>query len=409
MVLAVSAFTIAMVLFAPVAGWMSERYGAKRFLMWSMALMVAAQIGASLTPNLEVLVATRTLQGVACSAIPPSVQRTLGVFWPHERGRVMAAWASAIGAGQAVGPPLGGLITETVGWRGIFVFHAALSVCLVVVLRRYVPAVVAGRPPLDASGMTALVAGVGSLVLAGTLAGQRVPLALEAGLVGLGLALLVLYAVLSRHNPDALLTPDMLSDVPYVRSTAAAATAMATMGVVLVSVSLFLGGPLGLRPGAIGLITFTLAGAMTLFAPVSPWLAQRWTSCAVLRGGLVMLVAGPLLLAAVSTVLSGGWRLASITACLVLVGCGIAATQSTAGFALMRSSAAAHGGALGIHNMMRFTGLAVGYAWVAVTYPYGSLYLVHAGPVLLATATLVLTVVGPPAPPLEEDRVADRR
>lgn len=402
--LAVSAFTIAMVLFAPVAGWMSDRYGAKRFLGWAMGLMVVAQIGASLTPNLEVLVATRTLQGVACSAIPPSVQRTLGVFWWRERGRVMAAWASAIGAGQAVGPPLGGLITETLGWRGIFVFQAALTVCLVGLLRRHVPAVVAGRPPLDASGMTALIAGVGSLVLAGTLAGQGVPLALEASLVGLGLVLLVLYALLSRHNPDALLTADMLSDVRYVRSTAAAATAMATMGVVLVSVSLFLGGPLGLRPGVIGLITFALAGAMTLFAPVSPRLAQRWTPRAVLRGGLVALAAGPLSLAAGSTLLSGSWRLAAITACLVLVGCGIAATQSTAAFALMRSSAAAQGGALGVHNMMRFTGLAVGYAWVAVTYPTGSLYLVHAGPVLLATATLALTVAGGPAPPVEEDR-----
>jgi MFS family permease len=409
MVLAVSAFTIAMVLAAPVAGWMSERWGAKRFLVWAMGLMVLAQIGASLSPGLTVLIAMRALQGTACSAIPPSVQRTLGTYWTRNRGRVMAAWASSVGAGQAVGPPLGGFITETVGWRGIFLVHASLSLVMIFLLVRHVPAVVAGRPPLHASGMTLLIAGVGSLVMAFTLAGQGASPGLELGLVVLGAVLLVLYGLLSRDSPRALVAPGLLTEVRYLRSTAAASTSMATMGVVLVTVSLFLGSELGLRPGIVGAIAFALAGAMTLFAPVSSRIAERVSPRRVLQYGLLTLVVGPALLAGVSTTMQGGPRLAALTACLVLIGCGIAATQSTAAFALMRSPAASQGSALGIHNMMRFTGMAVGYAWVAVTYPHGNLHLVYGGPAVLALGTLALTVLGGPAPPVDEDAPAPGR
>ncbi len=72
----------------------------------------------------------------------------------------------------------------------------------------------------------------------------------------------------------------------------------------------------------------------------------------------------------------------------------------------MRSAAAAHGTALGIHNMMRFAGLAVGYAWVSLSYPSGSLALVYGGAAVLAGSTLALVLVGPPAAPLPGDEVA---
>lgn len=408
-VLAVSAFTIAMVLFAPVAGWLCDRFGAKRFMVASMVLMVLAQVGASLSPELWVLVLMRTVQGVACSAIPPAIQQTLGTFWTRRRGRVMAAWASAIGLGQAVGPPLGGLITETVGWRGIFLAHATLSTVMMVLLWRCVPAVAARRPPMHSWGMTTLIAGTGSLVMAFTLAGQGVTVAIELGLAVVGLGMLVLFVLVSRNNPRALVDPRLLREVRYVRSTAAAATSMSALGVVLVAVSLFMGAELGMRPGVIGVITFSLAAAMTVFAPISARISERVSPRRVMQSGLLLLVVGPPLLAFVSTVPWPTVRIIGISATLVAIGCGIAATQSTSALGIMRSPAAAHGSALGIHNMLRFTGLAVGYAWVAVTYSSGNLYLVYAGPAVLALGTLTLNIAGPPAPPVDDAPLAAAR
>lgn len=401
-VLAVSAFTVAMVLFAPLAGWMCERFGARRFLVVSMGVMVLAQIGASLSPNLWVLVAMRAVQGLACSAMPPAVQQTLGTFWTRNRGRVMAAWASAIGIGQAIGPPLGGLIAETVGWRGIFIAHASLSLVLIGLLVRFVPVVVAGRPPLHVAGMTVLIAGVGSLVMAFTMAGQGGSRLVAIGLVVGGLMLVVLYAAMSRNNSRALVPLHLLTEARFLRSTAAAATSMSALGTVVVTVPLFLGGELEMGPGVIGVIAFALAAAMTIFAPISSRIAERVSPRRVMQSGLVTLIVAPLALALVSSTLNGKYRIAAIVFALVAIGCGIASTQSTAALGLLRSPAAARGSALGIHNMMRFTGMAGGYAWVAVTYPNGNLYLVYAGPVILAVSTLALSLAGPPAPPVED-------
>lgn len=106
-VLAVSAFTVAMVVCAPFAGWLSDRIGATTFLLGALVLMVVAQLGAALAPSLWVMVAMRALQGVACSGIPPAVQQGLTGFWPDRTRQTMGAWASAIGIGQASGRPPG--------------------------------------------------------------------------------------------------------------------------------------------------------------------------------------------------------------------------------------------------------------------------------------------------------------
>ena len=403
---AVSAFTVAMVVFAPLAGWLCERYGAKLFLLASLGLMTVAQLGAALSPDLGVLVLMRSLQGVACSAIPPVVQHALGTFWAARRGRVMATWASAIGVGQAIGPPLGGLVADATGWRSIFVVHAVLTVALALVLARFVPHMRPRRPPMHVAGMAALIGGVGSLVVAFTWAGQGGPLVLEIALVLFGLGLLALYHQLSRRSRQALVDPRLLVEARYLRSTVAAATVMASLGVVIVTVPLYLGRDLDLRPSVIGAITFALAAAMALFAPISSRIAERLTPRRVLHIGLVTLVVGPLLLASASTVKgmgSPGW----ILAILLIIGCGIGAVQSSAAFGVMRSPAAERGSALGIHNMMRFAGLALGYAWVAATYPLGSLFLVYSGPAMLAAAAFLLTFIGPPAAPIQEPAPGD--
>ena len=399
-VFAVSAFTIAMVLFAPLAGWLCERLGARTFLTGSLALMVVAGVGAAMSPNLGVLVAMRALQGIACSAVPPGVQQTLGTFWSTRRTRVMAAWASAIGIGQALGPPLGGLVADLAGWRAVFLTHALLSAVLVTLLALVVPAVPAGRPSMHVTGMLTLVVGVGGLVLGFAWIGQGGPAlaALGLGLVGaLGLAA---HLRLARRSPRALVDPRLLVEVRYLRSTAAAATVMAVLGVVIVATPLHLGRALGLSPSRIGAITVALAASMALFAPVSSRIGDRVTPRRVLQVGLLGLVLGPLLLALVLGAEGPRTAVAGTFVLLVLTGCAIGAVQSVAGLGVMRSPAAVHGTALGIHNMMRFSGLAVGYSWVAFAYPLGSLLLVYAGPAVLAGATLGLVLAGPPAPPV---------
>lgn len=402
-VLAVSAFTLAMVVFAPVAGWLCERLGARTFLVGSLVVMMAAGVGAALSRDLATLVTMRVVQGLACSAIPPAVQQTLGVFWTENRAGAMAGWASAIGVGQALGPPLGGVIADLVGWRGVFLTHGALCALLAVLLRLTVPAAPAGRPSMHTTGMLTLIVGVGGLVGGFASLGQGGPAVATALLAAVGAVGVVVHLRLAGRTTHALVDPRLLVERRYLRTTVAAGTVMASLGVIIVATPLYLGRELHLSPSRIGAVTVALAASMALFAPVSSRIGRRITPRRLLHVGLVVLAAGPLLLSVCLTLEDPRSAVAGAFVVLVVTGCAIGTVQSVSAFGVMRSPAARHGTALGIHNMMRFAGLAVGYSWVALSYPVSTLTVVFAGPAVLAGFALVVALAGPPAAPVVED------
>ncbi|KRF14809.1 MFS transporter [Nocardioides sp. Soil796] len=387
-VFAVSAFTLAMVLCSPVAGWMCQRFGSRLVLGASLVLMVIAGAGAAAAQDLWYLVLMRALQGVACSAIPSSVQQVLGRHWPENRARVMAAWASAIGVGQAIGPPLGGLIADTLGWRWVFLTHASLSLVLLVLVVTLVPSVPAVPTPLHVSGMMTLVAGVGALVGAFAWAGQHRSAVVGIALVIVGALALLLHVLIARRSERAFVDPDHLADPRFLAGTAAAGTVMCALGVAITATPLHLGRDVGLGPGHIGLMMLSLAVPLTLFAPVTSRLSERFTAVRTMRVGLVVLAAALFSLGLAFALDHDSLPLAVVL--LAVTGCAIGAVQATSAHVLMTSSAADHGTALGVSNMLRFAGLAVGYSWVAATWAPDRLLLVYGAPVAVIAATWLL-------------------
>lgn len=391
-VFAVSAFTLGMVVFSPISGWLCQRFGSRPVLAGSLVLMVLAQAGAATTQDLTFLVVMRALQGIACAAVPPAVQQVLGLHWAHQRARVMAAWAAAIGLGQALGPPLGGLIAETLGWRWVFLTHATLSAVLVALCLTVVPSVPAAPARLHVSGLTTLIVGVGGLVGALTWLGQHGDPWIALGIAGTAVVALVVHGLLGRTPAGAFVAPAVLRDRQFIRSTAAAATVMGCLGVAIVATPLHLGRDAGLGPGPIGVVMLALALAMTVAAPLSTRITARSTSLATLRGALLLLAGGLLALPAVAV--TGGLVVALTVVALVVTGSALGSAQAATGHLLITSAAAADAVALGVHNMLRFTGLAIGYTWVAIAYPTGSLWLVYGVPVLGVAATFVIAGPG---------------
>ncbi|RRO16928.1 MFS transporter [Saccharopolyspora rhizosphaerae] len=388
-VFAVSAFTLAMVLCAPLSGWMCQRFGSRQVLGWSLLLMVGAQAGAAFSQDLAFLVVMRALQGVACSAFPPGVQQVLGRHWVEQRNRVMAGWAAAIGVGQALGPPLGGLVADTLGWRWVFLTHASLSAVLLVLCLTIVPAVPAAPAQLHVPGMVTSVIGTGALVGAVSWLGQQGSPWGAAVLTAVGVLALVWHSRLGRTKAGPFVPAGLLTERRYVASTAAACTVMGCLGVAIVATPLHLGRDLGMGPGPIGVVMLTLALAMTLAASASSRVSERFSAGRSLRTGLVVLVLG-LLALLLAPVAPRPVVVAATVVALAVTGSAVGVVQAAAGQDLMASPAAAHGVALGLHNMLRFAGLAVGYSWVAIAYPTGNLALVYGVPVVLVVATSVV-------------------
>jgi len=404
-VLTVSAFTVAMVVFVPLTGWLCDRYGAVRIVVLGLGIMVAAQLLAAFSVNLEMLILLRLAQGIACSAFPPGIQRSLVGLWPAKGQRAMVAWASAIGAGQAIGPPIGGVISELYGWRSVFFFQSFVCLVLMVTIILVVPKEAGKRVPMHPMGMFVLMLAVTASVIAVTLIGQRASLLAEMITTVVAAISIGVYAYLATKFPRRLFEPRSLLEKRYIRGTLTAGTAMLILGVCLVSLPLYLGDILGLSPGPVGVVVSAMAAAMLLSGRLTAWFSDKIGSRRVVELGLSVLIVAPLVL--------GWWtseqsslqaQLTVLVLLLLLIGTGINASQSVAAFAISRSTAAQNSMAFGIHNTARFMGMAVGYAWAALVYPLDNSLLLYGGASAAALIALLATVIGGPAPRIETTR-----
>ena len=105
----------------PISGWLSSVFGRKRFYMTCVALFTISSVACGLAPNLTMLLVFRVLQGIGGGGLAPSEQSILtDTFPPAKLGQAFALYAMAVVVAPAVGPALGGWITDTYSWRWIF-------------------------------------------------------------------------------------------------------------------------------------------------------------------------------------------------------------------------------------------------------------------------------------------------
>lgn len=399
-VLSIAAYTVAMAVFVPLAGWMCDRLGAIRVVAVGLGLLSVAQLAAVFSTSLEMLIVLRAVQGIACATFPPGVQRSLPALWPAKGASALAAWAAAIGVGQAMGPPVGGLVAQFFGWRGVFGFAGIFSALLLVAVLVTVPHIPGRRVPIHAPGVVVLMLSIGLFVVAATMVGQRVAWGPD---VMVGLAALVsgvVFLVIAAKRPDRLLPPRSLLERRYARATAMAAATMFIMGIVLSSLPLWIAQELGLGPGPVGVIVFAMAAAMATSARLTSALRAKLGGWKAAIAALSALIAVPLLLGAwmdwgPGTALVGVQSVGIIIA-LLLMGVAINAGQSISAFSVSLSRTGKNSLAFGMHNTARFMGLATGFAWTALFYPLGSMLLLFAGAAVAAAATMSLVMSGGP-------------
>jgi MFS family permease len=349
----------------------------------------------------------RAVQGLACAAFPPAVMGMLStIYGPDQRARMMGAWAGANGIGQAIGPPVGGLLAGLAGWRSIFWLLAPLTALVLVAPVRTVPDDRGQPTPLHLPGAVSLTVGAGLVMTAAAAVPQQVvPHWLVAGLAVLGVAFIALFVALSSRAAHPIIRPRLIIESRFLRSAVAAFAQMFCLATVLVTVPLYVTGTLGRTTTMTGLIVFALPATMAALAPGVGLLSERWHPRRVLRTGLVVLAVMELLL---------GWYVAqahrsltALLALLVAVGAGVALVQTPSATGATRSPAGRAGAALGLFNMMRFGGSALGAAWVAVVYPRGDLFALFGGCAVVAAIGLLVSFAGPDPPDLRAGRRSD--
>jgi DHA2 family multidrug resistance protein len=123
----------------PVSGWFASRFGRKRFYMSCVALFTASSFLCGVAPSLGTLVFFRVLQGLGGGGLGPSEQAILAdTFAPSRRGMAFAVYGMAVVLAPAIGPTLGGWITDHVSWRWVFFINVPVGLVSLVLSSRMV-------------------------------------------------------------------------------------------------------------------------------------------------------------------------------------------------------------------------------------------------------------------------------
>ncbi|HEY0516492.1 MAG TPA: MFS transporter [Solirubrobacteraceae bacterium] len=300
----VDAYTIVLASLLMLAGSTGDRLGRRRTFQTGLVVFAVGSLCCSLAPTLGWLVAARALQAVGGSMLNPVAMSIItNVFTdPRERGRAIGAWGATVGVSLALGPIVGGALTDGIGWRAIFWINVPIALAAVVLTALFVPESRAQRPRrIDPFGQALVIVALASLTYA-IIEGPR---AGWGSLQTIGLFALSILAVatlipyeLRRREP--LIEPRFFRSPPFSGATLIAVSAFAGFSGFLFLNTLYLQNVRGYSALDAGLCTLPMAVLAGCLAPLSGRLVGgRGPRPALALGGICMFAA-PLLLTSLS-------------------------------------------------------------------------------------------------------------
>ncbi|MDB5172885.1 MAG: Inner rane component of tripartite multidrug resistance system [Phycisphaerales bacterium] len=124
-----TSYLVANAVVLPASGWLSTVFGRKRFYMTCVALFTISSLLCGMATSLPMLIFFRVLQGMGGGGLAPSEQSILAdTFAPRQRGMAFALYGIAVVVAPAVGPTLGGWITDNFTWRWIFFINVPVGI-----------------------------------------------------------------------------------------------------------------------------------------------------------------------------------------------------------------------------------------------------------------------------------------
>ncbi|ETW96233.1 MAG: hypothetical protein ETSY1_27435, partial [Candidatus Entotheonella factor] len=163
------AYSISEIILVTMSAWLSRLLGRKRFFVMSFMVFTAASILCGLARSLEMMIVARILQGIGGGGLIPVAQAImLETFPEEERGMAMAIYSMGITVAPAVGPIVGGWLTDQYGWPWIFYINLPLGILgtvLSIVVLSDPPHMQRGLARIDVIGIVLLAVGLTALQL----------------------------------------------------------------------------------------------------------------------------------------------------------------------------------------------------------------------------------------------------
>lgn len=263
--LALTAYLLALAVFIPISGWMSDRFGSRRTFIAAIGVFLCGSLACAASGSLAQLIAARFLQGMGGAMMVPVGRIVL--LRSIDKNRLVRAlsWLTVPALlGPVLGPVVGGFITTYSHWRYIFLVNLPIGAMGMWFAWKYVPQLREPVGRLDWRGFALSGLGLAAAMFGlSTLGRGMTSRSLSLGVVAIGAGLLWLYVRHSRRHPQPLIKLDLFRIPTFRIGVLGGALFRIGVGAVPLLLPLMLQLGFGFDPFHSGLVTFSAAaGAM---------------------------------------------------------------------------------------------------------------------------------------------------
>ncbi|MGH3814586.1 MAG: DHA2 family efflux MFS transporter permease subunit [Pseudonocardiaceae bacterium] len=307
-----------------LGGSLGDIYGRRRVFNLGVVVFLVASALCAAAPSIELLIVARFLQGIGGALLTPaSLAIIAAVFHPDDRARAIGLWAGLGAIAGAIGPLLGGYLTDAVSWRAVFLVNFPLGIFVVVAANLHVPetrdsTLIGG---LDLRGAALATLGIGGVCFALIQVSEGLTGAVIAALA-VGLIASAAFIRAERRSEHPMLPLEMFRSRQFASANLLALLTYVALGGVGFLFVAFLQATLGYTALEAGAATLPITFLLLLLSAPSGALAQRVGPRIPLTIGALLTSAGMLLM---SRIEAGDEYFPVVMLSLVVFGVGLAA------------------------------------------------------------------------------------
>lgn len=348
-----TAYILATAIFLVPIGKIADIYGRKKLFLLGLTGFVITTLATAWVPSMHFLIGLRVLQGAAASMLMTTGMAILtSAVPPKRRGRAIGIYVSAVYIGLAAGPLAGGVITQHLGWRWIFLSGTLLGIICIIITIRALKGEWTGAPGQRLDRIGTLLYGSALFLL--VYGSSRLPQPKGIALTATGMLLFIIFFLFERRTPQPVFEVSLfLENRLFAFSSLAALISYAATYAITFLMSLYLQYIKGITPQTAGMILIFQPSVQALLSPLTGRLSDKIEPLRLASAGMAVTSAGLLLL----SFINAGTSTYHIIAILSLLGLGFALFSSPNMNAIMGSVDKDHYGlASGTVATMRLLG-----------------------------------------------------